>query len=153
MKIFCIFFCSGGGTRTHDLQVSTEYESRTHFIIKWMTNPKCQFSKLFTVSYSVLSLASYQLLHPAMFGYDGRSRTSIPYWATFMKNNLPLPPFDIISWRKYTTSLSHHSIHLSVMLVKEKQDSKKKVIKLTVWAFAFIVAVWIFKTNKHITKP
>lgn len=42
-----------------------------------------------------------------------------------MKNNLPLPPFDIISWRKYTTSLSHHSIHLSVMLVKEKQDSKK----------------------------
>ena len=37
-EIFCIF-CSGGGTRTHDLQVSTEYESRTHFIIKWMANP------------------------------------------------------------------------------------------------------------------
>ena len=92
MKIFCIF-CSGSGTRTHDLQV--------------------------------MSLASYQLLHPAMFGYDGRSRTSIPYWATFMKNNLPLPPFDIISWRKYTTSLSHHSIHLSVMFVNIKQDSKE----------------------------
>ena len=99
MKIFCIF-CSGGGTRTHDLQV--------------------------------MSLASYQLLHPAMFGYDGRSRTSIPYWATFMKNNLPLPPFDIISWRKYTTSLSHHSIHLSVMFIKENKIQKKKVIKLTV---------------------
>ena len=27
-----------------------------------------------------------RLLHPAMFGYDGRPRTSIPYWATFMKN-------------------------------------------------------------------
>ena len=90
-----------------------------------MTNPKCQFSKLFTVSYSVLSLVSYQLLHPAMFGYDGRSRTSIPYWTTFMKNNLPLPPFDIISWRKYTTSLSHHSIHLSVMLIKENKIQKK----------------------------
>ena len=122
---YFVFFCSGGGTRTHDLQVSTEYESRTHFIIKWMTNPKCQFSKLFTVSYSVLSLASYQLLYPTMFSYDGRSRTSISYWTTFMKNNLPLPPFDIISWRKYTTSLSHHSIHLSVMFVNIKQDSKE----------------------------
>ena len=45
-----------------------------------------------------------------------------------MKNNLPLPPFDIILWRKYTTSLSHHSIHLSVMFVKENKI-QKKVIK------------------------
>ena len=26
------------------------------------------------------------LLYPAMFSYDRRTRTSIPYWATFMKN-------------------------------------------------------------------
>ena len=118
MKIFCIF-CSGGGTRTHDLQV--------------------------------MSLASYQLLYPTMFSYDGRSRTSISYWTTFMKNNLPLPPFDIISWRKYTTSLSHHSIHLSVMFVNIKQDSKEsnQIISL----IFLLLRCESLKTNKHITKP
>ena len=152
MKIFCIFFVADPGFEPGQSNYCLGVMGPTFY---HYTNPQCYLLRRVGFEPTTSGLwdqRATRLLYPAMFGYDGRSRTSISYWTTFMKNNLPLPPFDIISWRKYTTSLSHHSIHLSVMFVNIKQDSKK-VIKLTVWAFAFIVAVWIFKTNKHITKP
>ena len=93
------------------------------------TNPQCYLLRRVGFEPTTSGLwdqRATRLLYPAMFSYDGRSRTSISYWTTFMKNNLPLPPFDIISWRKYTTSLSHHSIHLSVMFVNIKTRFERK---------------------------
>ena len=120
-----LYFCSGPGIRTQTSNYCLEVMSLAFY---HYTNPQCYWLRRVGFEPTTSGLwdqRATRLLHPAMFGYDGRTRTSISYWTTFMKNNLPLPPFDIISWRKYTTSLSHHSIHLSVMFVNIEQDSKE----------------------------
>ena len=153
MKIFCIF-CSGPRIQTWTKQLLSWGYEPPRFTITLIRNvigcegldlnqrplayetselpdcstPQCYWLRRVGFEPTTSGLwdqRATRLLHPTMFGYDGRTRTSISYWTTFMKNNLPLPPFDIISWRKYTTSLSHHSIHLSVMFVNIKQDSKE----------------------------